>query len=413
MNIELKKPNRKLIIGLGVTIITTIFLSMFNPFANNTAGNRQVVQTVTGKLSVRFEPGIYWAGPFSKIHTYPDVLTVVFSNEDVNLKSDIAVRNGPCEIRFNDAAKASAQATVRWRLPHNNEDMLHIHKEYKSYLKLAETALSRYTAECLKFTAQLMESETHYSGGMSEFSQDFQDQLEHGQYLIDQIVENKMDSTTRETERMYIRVKRKDENGQYKRSVSDIQQFNILLATATIDDINYEDQIDAKLAKKIEASTRESISKQNLITAQQEASTAEAEGKRKLVEIEYQEKQIQTQEVVQAETRLAVAEKKMEEADMALKTARLEAKRIKELADAEAYQKKAVMSADGALEKKLDAYVLVQQNWAEAFQNYNGALVPQIQTGGGNGNNSNALNLMDIMTIKAAKDLGLNMKVQE
>lgn len=71
------------------------------------------------------------------------------------------------------------------------------------------------------------------------------------------------------------------------------------------------------------------------------------------------------------------------------------------------------MNADGALDKKLEAYIQVQQSWAEAFQNYNGALVPQIMTGGGSSKNQNALNLMDIMTIKAAKDLGLDMKVKD
>jgi len=257
-----------------------------------------------------------------------------------------------------------------------------------------------------------MESETHYSGGMAQFSEDFQDQLKNGQYLVDQIVEIKNDSTTRETERYFVRKKRVDKNGNYVRNESDIQQFKIELATATIDHIDYDAKIDEKLQKKIEASTRESISKQNLITAQQEAATAQAEGKRRLVEIEYEQKQQQTKEIVEAETRVALSKKKLEEEKIALQAAKLEAAKIKALADAESYEKRTIMQADGALDKKLEAYIKVQEKWAEAFQNYEGNLVPQIQTGGGTGG-SNALNIMDLMTIKAAKDLGLNMQVKK
>ncbi|BDS12530.1 SPFH domain-containing protein [Aureispira anguillae] len=407
------KGNGKWFIA-GIVALLMVMVGVFvNPVGYNIAGNRQVIQTVTGNLWVRFEPGMFWSGFFSQTHTYPDVITIAFISEDALVQSEISVRNAPCRIRFNDAAEAYGEATVRWRLPMDGDEMIHIHKEYKTHGKLAETALSRYTAECLKFTAQLMESETHYSGGMAQFSEDFQDQLQHGQYLVDQIVELKNDSTTRETERHFIRKKRVDAQGNFVRNKSEIQQFKITLATATIDNIVYDAKIDEKLQKKIDASTRESISKQNLITAQQEASTAQAEGKRRLVEIEYEEKQKQTKEMVSAETRVQLSKKKLEEEKIALEAAKLEAAKIKALADAESYKTRAMMNADGALDKKLEAYIQVQQSWAEAFQNYNGALVPQIMTGGGSSKNQNALNLMDIMTIKAAKDLGLDMKVKD
>ena len=116
------------------------------------------------------------------------------------------------------------------------------------------------------------------------------------------------------------------------------------------------------------------------MTAQQEAMTAEAEGRKRLVEIEYEEKQRQTQAVVQAETQVKLAEKDKEKQLIALDAARLEAQKIKALADAEAYSKQKIMAADGALEKKLAAYKDVQNMWATAFQNYKGDLVPKFQT---------------------------------
>ena len=67
------------------------------------------------------------------------------------------------------------------------------------------------------------------------------------------------------------------------------------------------------------------------------------------------------------------------------------------------------MQADGALEMKLKAQVEVQKVWADAFSKYTGAIVPQIQTGG-TGTTNGALNFMDLMTAKTAKDFALDLK---
>jgi hypothetical protein len=94
---------------------------------------------------------------------------------------------------------------------------------------------------------------------------------------------------------------------------------------------------------------------------------------------------------------------------LTLSLSRTQVKKIKELADANAYARQRIMQADGALEMKLKAQVEVQKVWADAFSKYTGAVVPQIQTGGGPTTNG-ALNFMDIMTAKTAKDFALDLK---
>jgi hypothetical protein len=203
-----------------------------------------------------------------------------------------------------------------------------------------------------------------------------------------------------------------DKNGERVRKESDLKKFGISIASATIENVDYEQQVDEKLKKKIEASTREAVSKQNLVTAQQEAMTAEAEGRKRLVEIEYEQKQHQTQAVVQAETQVKLAVKDKEKQKIALDAARLEAQKIKALADAEAYAKQKLMQADGALEVKLATYKEVQQMWANAFAAYQGDLVPQFQTGSATRNSNAGLEFMEIMGAKAAMDLSLEMNVK-
>jgi hypothetical protein len=69
------------------------------------------------------------------------------------------------------------------------------------------------------------------------------------------------------------------------------------------------------------------------------------------------------------------------------------------------------MSADGALDKKLEAYKYVMAEGFKAISDYQGAWVPSIISGATNGGGNNAaFNMMEMLSIKAMKDLSLDMK---
>ena len=392
-------------------LIGLIVLAALNPFGYNQLGYRQVVQTPAGKKYVVFNNGIYFKLPGSKTSTYPNVITISHRGAETGSTID----GNLILIRFNDATEAHAQTVVRFRLPASEEEMMLLHSEYVNKEYLALKGLQPYTIECLKNSAQLMDSEQHYSGGRAQLSQYFQDQLQNGLFILDTQESFYRDSITGETKRIYESKIRISTEGKRVRKESDLEKFGIDIASATIENVDYEQQVDDKLKKKIAASTRESVSKQNLVTAQQEAMTAEAEGRKRLVEIEYQEKQNQMMAVVKAETQVKLAVKDQEKQKIALEAAKLEAQKIKALSDAEAYAKRKVMAADGALEKKLATYKEVQEMWAGAFAKYQGDMVPQFQTGGGgNGQHGNAgLDFMQIMTAKAAMDMKLDMNVKQ
>lgn len=404
----MKSLNPKLIFYGVVGLVAVLLLMTLNPFGYNDLGYREIVETPTGRKYVVFSNGVYLKFPGSKVTTYPNVITI--SNRGTETGSTVDGRLIP--IRFNDATKADAQTVVRFRLPNIESDMMRLHSEYINKEYLALKGLQPYTIECLKNSAQLMDSEQHYSGGRAQLSQFFQDQLEVGLFILDTKETFIRDTITGETKRIYESKIRVDESGKKVRKESDLNVFGITVASATIEQVDYEAQVDAKLTKKIEASTRESVSKQNLVTAQQEAMTAEAEGRRRLVEIEYEEKQNQTQQLVQAETQVRLALKDKEKQKIALDAAKLEAQKIKALADAEAYSKHKIMQADGALEKKLATYKETQEMWAKAFQNYKGDLVPQFVTGKTNGGTNGGLDFMQLMSAKAARDLSLELNVK-
>ncbi|MEL6941515.1 MAG: SPFH domain-containing protein, partial [Bacteroidota bacterium] len=243
----MKILNQKVLLYGAGAILLMLILLLISPFGYNNLGYREVVETPTGQKHVIFNNGIYWKFPGSKVTTYPNVITI--SHRGSNTGS--TVNGNLIPIRFNDATEANAQTVVRFRLPETETEMLTLHSEYVNKEYLALKGLQPYTIECLKNSAQLMDSEQHYSGGRAQLSQFFQDQLSDGLYLLD--VEEKVyrDSITNEVKRIYESNIRINKEGMAVRKESDLKKFGISIASATIENVDYEAQVDEKLKKKI------------------------------------------------------------------------------------------------------------------------------------------------------------------
>lgn len=406
--------NKKLIIGGIVGFIGLILLMIVNPFSVNDAGNRTVVERTSGELKVQFAPGVFYAGFFSKETEWPNQISVLYNDSVANYEmQDNGIEIGIIGIMFSDATTANIKGITQYVLPSDEKEMLLIHSTHRTPQSLVSKRLAPYTKECLQSSAQLMTSEKHYGGGRAQMAQDFLSQLKDGVYLLK--VEEKLvyDSLEKDKKRIYQTEMQLDNTTKMpKRKVSSVKEYGINVADAAITDVTYQSKVREKLNKIIDATTKSAISKQDLMTAQQQTLTAKAQGEQKLIEIEYQQKQEQTKLVVAAETEVKVAEQDRQKQKIAFEGAKLEALKIKELANAEAYAKKAVMIADGALEKKIAAYITVQEAWAKAFGAYTGDITPTYMMGGSYapGNYNGAQNFMDLMTAKTARDLNIDMK---
>jgi hypothetical protein len=403
--------NRKTIVFGVLFVLALIFFIIVNPFSWNDAGNRTVVERTTGEQIVQFAPGIFYAGFFSKEKEWPNQISVTYQDVTAQLElEDNGIEVGQIMIRFSDATTADVRGITQFILPSDEKEMILIHNTHRTPQSLVVKRLAPYTKECLQSSAQLMSSEKHYGGGRAQMAQDFLDQLKEGVYLLKTEENLVYDSLEMEKKRIYQTEIQIDAKTMVpKRKISSIKEYGITVADAAITDVDYEEKVDEKLVKIIDAATKSAISKQELMTAQQQTLTAKAKGEQALVEIEYQQKQDQTKQVVEAETKVKVAEQDKLQQKIAYEASILEARKIKELADANAYARQRIMQADGALELKLKAQVEVQKVWADAFSKYQGAVVPQIQTGSGTTTNG-ALSFMDIMTAKTAKDFALDMK---
>jgi hypothetical protein len=403
--------NRRTIVSAVGAAVAIIFFLIVNPFSWNDAGNRTVVERTTGEQIVQFAPGIFYAGFFAKQKEWPNQISVTYQEQSPNLDiQDNGIEVGQIMIRFSDATTANVKGITQFILPSDEKEMILIHNTHRTPQSLVVKRLAPYTKECLQSSAQLMSSEKHYGGGRAQMAQDFMDQLKEGVYLLTTEENIVFDSLEQEKKRVYqTEIQFDKKTSLPKRKLSSIKEYGITVADAAITDVDYEDKVDQKLIKIIDAVTKSSISKQELMTAQQQTLTAKAKGEQALVEIEYQQKQEQTRQVVEAETKVKVAEQDKLQQKIAYEGSILEAKKIKEMADAQAYARSKIMQADGALEMKLKAQVEVQKVWADAFSKYTGAIVPTIQTGGSATQNG-ALNFMDLMTAKTAKDFALDLK---
>jgi hypothetical protein len=296
---------------------------------------------MSGNQFVEFKSGVYYAGFFAKTTVWPNQITVSYLDTIPNLELvDNSIEIGNIEVRFGqgDPSTAKVKGIVQYILPVDEKDMITVHNTHRTPESLVIKRLASYTKECLQSSAQLLSSEMHYSGGRTQMAQDFIDQLRYGSYILKTTEDVKYDSIEKENKRIYRSEIKNDKSGKILRKGSSIDEYNITVADAQITDVDYEPLVDKMLAKKITASTAMSVAKQDLMTAQQKKMTAAAQGEQALVEIEYQQKQEQTKQIVTAETRKEVAKLEKE-------AAVLESEKIKVLAEAESYKNSRLVSA--------------------------------------------------------------------
>lgn len=399
----------KKLITLIVAAVGLIVLIFMNPWSWNDAGYRTVVTQASGKQFSQFEAGIFYSGFFAKEQVWPNQISVSYRDSLPNLELvDNTIEIGWVGIRFNDATTAKASGITQYILPVSEKEMLDMHNAHKTPEALVTRRIGPYTQECLQNSAQLMSSEMHYGGGRAQMAQDYLDQLKNGAFLLRVQEQNSFDSLAGDNKKTYQVEIKMDKDGKAMRKFSSIKEYGITVADAQITDMNYETAVDVMLQKKIAAATEASVSKQQLMTAQQQKLTAEAKGQQRLVEIEYQQKQEQTKLVVAAQTKVEVAKQDLLQQDIALQASRKEAEKIKTLADAEAYQKAKVMAADGALEKKLTTYENVMGYAWDAIGKYQGNWVPTYSSGGGSSGNG-AFNMMEALSVKMLRDLNLDL----
>lgn len=399
---------------VAVVVLGFLLSSMTMVFENVDAGEIMVVQSpVSGELSWHTTPGVKWQG-FGKITSYVRRSQFWFSaNHDQGKSNDESLL-----IRFNDGGHANISGSISWEFPLDSDHLNLIHQKFGG-LKALEQQLIRTTVEkAIYMTGPLMSSTDSYASRRNELLHLIEDQISNGIYqtkITSQIQKDPLTGLESKTNVVHLIL---DKEGKPLRNEdSPLQEFKIRAFNLAINGIKYEGKVEAQIQQQQEATMAISIAIAEAKRAEQQVLTTIKEGEATAAKAEWMQKAISVKQTTEANMRKEIAET---EGKQKLEVARLDAEAAKqfklaeiERGQGEATRRKLILDADGALEKKLDAWKEVQKAYATAIGEYKGNWVSSIVMGQNAQHANGAQTLIDLLMAKTAKDLSLDLSVHD
>lgn len=424
-------------------------LGIFNgAFFYAEPGFKYHVRTIMGEEKMVNQVG-YNTHLFGRYNAWKNAMTVQSSHlggAEVNAEIESTTTSAdlpPENLVFLDQVDAKVTATVRYLLPASEEEFLRMARQYRSPENLLRTELIPAFRETLGANAALMGAEEYFSGGKTQFNNEFQNQMQSGVYEVRrrQIERSRVGTQTGtanvskgteqepfgdNTEIVFEVQKILDANGQPIRKQQAFTSFGITVVSARVTDVEPNEAFRKRMSLKQEAAANRAIAQERRAQEVQERLYAIEKGEREVAERQAKAKVNQIEKTTNAETEkqlaITAANLRKEQADIdrltseiRLEQAKIDAEAVKVAADAEAYQKSEILKADNALQQKLDAYVEAQKAWARAFSLRR---VPStVFAGGGTNNNGSSdfdvQQFLQIMTVQAAKQLNLDPSIKK
>lgn len=400
-----------------------------------------VLQKPSGTMEVWDSPGWKFA-LFGKTTTYKKSEQYHFMYEKDQSGKIISLKD--CiSTRFNDQGSADICGTLSFDLPTDHHTMLTLHNKFRSMDGIMSRLVKPAVVKSVYNSGPLMSSKDSAGQKRGDLIRFVQDQATRGIYetssrqeetpdllsppveVVEMVDVPKLDEdgkpvldkdnnpvmvkearkvTKPATKKVTVVEPKLGKDGQILvQEVSTVTEYGIKLYNVTLERIMYEpkvkEQIDAQRDMTMKVQTKIAEAQQ----AQQDALTAEQKGKAEAAKAKWEEEKKKASAVTAAQAAKEVAA-------LDLDKAKLEADARLTRAKSEAESKKLVMQADGALDKKLNAYVEVQKAYAAEIGKQR--WVPEVQMGNGSGAGA-ASSLMQLWQVKAAKDLGLDMSVKK
>ncbi|MEM7654717.1 MAG: SPFH domain-containing protein [Bacteroidota bacterium] len=394
----------KILTGLVVLVAGALIALSGSLFENVDAGQICVIQApVSGELTVHFEQGLKYQG-LGKVTYYKKESEYSFSSAtDKGTRYDESI-----SIRFNDGGKARISGSFRYEFPRDMESMRELHFKYGSQEAVDQELVRTVIEKAVYMTGPLMSSKESSAEKRNALLSYIEDQAKVGVYKTRVIERKDIDPLSGKEKTVAITELVTDEAGMILRQdQSPLERFGINIYNLSLNQIKYDETIEKQIAEQQNAIMRVQTSIAEAREAEQQAIKAEAEGKAKAA--------IARAEMeVQKVTEVTQAEKKRDVARLAAESAEFYKSEQILIGEGDAARKRLAAQANGSLEQKLEAYVLVQKNWADAFSKSQQPFVPSVVMGdGGSGTASSAQTWMQMMMLQSAKDLSLDMKVKK
>lgn len=407
------KVSIKQIATAVVSLIAVIVgISMIGNMSETVGADEIVVMQnpLDGKLNVWATPGWRYQN-FGKLSRYKKSAQFWFSSDSKEGGED----NQSIKVRFNDGGHANVSGSLRFDLPLDDDNVKKLHTKYGS-MEAIERALIRTVAtKSIYMTGPLMSSKESYAEKRSAFIQYAEDQISHGVYQTTTQEVEMTDplSGAKKTVTVVKLVAAEGGKGYARQESSALEEFGIRVYNFSLNDIKYSEDVEKQIQQQQQAIANVQTAMAQAKKAEQDAITIAKQGEASAAKAKWAQETEKATAVTKAEQEKEVAIKAGEQERDVAKLDKEAAQFTKEkeilLGEGEAAHKRLVMQADGALTQKLNAWVDVQKAYAHEFGQQR--LVPEVQIGGAGGVGGTAANnLIEMLQVKAARDLALDLR---
>ena len=442
---------------LGVIVLIFLLTGLGRILEIVDAGEIVVKQSVDGSLEVWANSGPQWQN-FGTLETYFQSKQLTFGgNVNVDETSSVGKdhKDQPLDeesmrqlsqclpIRFNDNGTAKLCGSISFDMPTDSLMMVKLHKKFRSQEAIEQRLILPALMKAAYNSGPMMSSRESAGDRRAELLETLREQATMGIFKVvaSEVQQEDMLAEPIETVEMIDapvldasnvpllnadgspklekkpRVVMKHPMTTVKVVVPKIgpdgkpemaepsatAEFGIRIYNFTINRLIYDERVKRQIEAQQEATMAIQTARVNSQRAEQDALTAKAQGEAKIA-VAKAEKEVEKQAAV------TEGEKKRDTSKLDLEAAEFEKQAQIRRAEGEAEARKLVMVADGALDKKLKAWLEAEKFWAEAAGKQ--PLVPSIVMGGGQSSNVGVEQFMSMMGVKAAKDLALDLKIK-
>lgn len=398
-------PWRVAVLCIAALVVLVVLIASGKILESMDAGEVMVVQApMSGELTWHTSPGIKWQG-FGDITKYHKRGQFWFSAKPGEPEDE----SKGIKVRFNDSAHGTIFGSTAYELPLEPAKLAAMHSQYRSQESLEQQLIKPAIEKSIFLVGPLMSSKESVAERRNDLLYLIEDQIQNGVYRTQTVQEKQLDPITNQPKMVSIVRLVETKDGQKLRAdKSPLTEFGIKIFNLSLNNLKYDGAVEGQIQKQQEATMQVQLAIAKAKEAEQRAITVEKEGEADAAKAKWEQEVLKARAVTEAEQKLRVAE---------LDTKAAEQFKLREtlLGEGEAARKRAVMMADGALTQKLETYKEVAKYQADAMARHNGPIVPTVVMGGSGksdgGGGSMFQNMLELLTVKIAKDLALDMSL--
>ncbi|NOR28190.1 MAG: hypothetical protein GQ540_06650 [Lutibacter sp.] len=346
--------------SVQITIVGLILSVISGMFFYAEPGTAYAVQYPWGGQKAIFNQGIHtkmWGRLIPIQFEMPIKYVMADSNGDLGDQSKYAYINAARQWEFNDAVKGRIATSIVISINTSDANQfLSVADRNKTEKNLIRSRIIPNIDQSIKNTSKLMAAQDYISGQAADFDRFFQDQLENGMYVLEELKDDERadiigDSTVirtvinKESRQKRFTIKR-DKTGEPVRvNGNSLGSYGLTVVQAVVNDIDWEPTFDKRLQLQKEEVAQTQLEKQQaereFYRAQKEKAKGEADKAKERARLEKE----QIQQTISAETEAKVAEFNLIKEKKQFEVEVFKAKSKKVAADAQYYENAKLVSA--------------------------------------------------------------------